>query len=479
MALTGIALLALACCSSGVVRRPGIGVQAVARPVTRVSTRPNLLIFVVDDQRNSDTLSFMPKTSHWFISQGKNFTHAYDTDPLCCPARATMFSGAYDHNNNVHINLDSALLNQDSTVQHRLHAAGYSTAIVGKFLNAWPLANNPPNFDLWATIEGAINDPAGAEYTNPDMNVNGVIHHTTGYSTTLVGNYAVSYLKQLAANPGKPWLMFVDTPAPHYPWPAEPKYANLPVPPWPGNPAVAETDRSDKPPWVQSKHFTLAQAQEVHQGQLRALRSVDDMVDRVMTTVQQLKQTNTLALYLSDNGYLWAEHGLGGDYGTAAQKRYPYLPSVALPFLLRWPGHVPAGITDTRLVANADIAPTLYQAAGVTPDPKYPLDGRSLLGSSARKRLLLEYWLDSADPTVPSWASDLTPTYQYIEWYSGSNDATLTTFREYYDLTKDPWELSNLLGDHNPANDPNVAALSAQLRSDRGCRGNTGPGSCP
>jgi hypothetical protein len=78
---------------------------------------------------------------------------------------------------------------------------------------------------------------------------------------------------------------------------------------------------------------------------------------------------------------------------------------------------------------------------------------------------------------IPTWASLRTQTWQYIEYYEDDN-RTLK-FREYYDLTTDPWELENLLVDTNPANDPDVAALSAQLKQASTCVGTTGPNPCP
>ena len=94
--------------------------------------------------------------------------------------------------------------------------------------------------------------------------------------------------------------------------------------------------------------------------------------------------------YLSDNGYSWGEHRHVGKF-------VPYTESIRVPFLVRWPGRLPAGTVDDRLVATVDIAPTVLQAAGIAPDPGDPLDGRSLLDGRRRGRLLAEYWRDQAN----------------------------------------------------------------------------------
>jgi arylsulfatase A-like enzyme len=231
---------------------------------------------------------------------------------------------------------------------------------------------------------------------------------------------------------------------------------------WSGNPSIFEGDRSDKPPFVASSDHTFAKARIVRAGQLRTLMSVDDMVAGVFRTLGRLgERRNTLAIYTSDNGFLWADHGLAG-------KRFPYTASVQVPFLVRWPGHVAAGATSGRLTGIVDIAPTVLAAAGVARDPtRPPLDGRSLLAPDRRNRLLLEYWRERGHEP-PTWASLRTKRYQYVEYYGRSGRRT---FREYYKLVRDPWQLRNLLHDGNPRNNPNLRSLRDRLARDRRCAG--------
>jgi arylsulfatase A-like enzyme len=70
---------------------------------------------------------------------------------------------------------------------------------------------------------------------------------------------------------------------------------------------------------------------------------------------------------------------------------------------------------------------------------------------------------------VPTWASIRTNSFQYIEDYNRAG--TKVRFREYYDLKTDPWQLTNLLADGNPSNDPDVKALSRRLAQERTCAG--------
>jgi len=410
-------------------------------------SRPNILIIVTDDQRTDGTMTAMPKTEAWFKDGGTWFPNGSVTTPLCCPARASIFSGRFAHNHGVHTNSDLAgvqAFDQAHTMQAYLHAAGYRTGIAGKFLNTWPSSQAPSSFDRWAITEA----------------------YSTGatYNTVRLGDLATSYLDGWSATDDEaPWFLYLAPKAPHSPFTPQAQYAQSSVPPWPGNPAQFEADRSDKPPWVQSSSTTATAIEDLRVKQLRTLYSVDDLVDRVMSHLAEIGEENTIAFFLSDNGYFWGEHGIAGT------KRLPYLDSPRVPFGMRWPGHVAAGAIDPRMAANIDVAPTALEAAGLASPPEAPMDGVSLLTGAPRQRLLLEYYRSPDALKWPNWSSTLTPTYQYIEWYE--DDLRTVSFREYYDLTNDPWQLSNLLGDADPGNDPDVGALSTVLAQDRTCAG--------
>ena len=199
------------------------------------------------------------------------------------------------------------------------------------------------------------------------------------------------------------------------------------------------------------------------------LKSVDDMTRRVLRV---LKKTNekedTLVIFISDNGYAWAEHGLVGKF-------IPYTEAVQVPLMLQWPGHIPPGSIDDRLVANVDIAPTVLDAVGITPDGP-EMDGRSLLDESwQRDRLLLEY-KKHPYAEAPDWASTRTKEYQYIEYYNGDD----IVFKEYYNLEVDPDQLRNLYQDEDTMNDPLPLPLEIELNGDRECVGTTNPlTACP
>jgi arylsulfatase A-like enzyme len=424
--------------------------------------RPNVLIIMTDDQR-AGTIKYMPRTRRWFKRAGTSFINAYSTTPLCCPSRTSIFTGRYAHNHGVKNNHLTDELEQKSTLQRYLKEAGYRTALFGKYLNSWAVTWDPPYFDAWATWSRG-----GGHYYNNQWNVRGRVKTIKKYSTDFIKRRAVRFLERAERDDRRPWLLYLTPVAPHRPFTPEPDYARARVPVWKSNPAVSERDKRDKPPYVQQKRVRLKRVEQIRRQQLRTLMSVDELVGRVFGLLKrQNEKRRTVAFFLSDNGYLWGEHGLALNTG----KRPPYVPSVRIPMVVRWPGRVGASKTTRRLVANIDVAPTVLDAANVEPSSRWPLDGRSLLGGGARRRLLLEYWVDVG--RTPEWAATQTAAYQYIEYYE--EDGTTVAFREYYDLAGDRWELRNLLADRGDGNDPDVDELSERLDEDRGCEGSDCP----
>lgn len=433
-------------------------------PATRAIAQeppPNVLIILTDDQRPG-TLGVMPKTRRWFKRGGAFYPRAYATTPVCCPSRASILTGRYAHNHLVHTNQEAGELDPDTTIQRYLKDAGYRTAFLGKYMNAWPLLEPPPHFDQWALM-------APARHRDATFNINGNIRTVRRYSTDFIARRASRMIHELEAT-GDPWFVLVSPFAPHGPFQPSKKYRRAKVPPFRPNPSMLERDRSDKPPYVRERKQPLRNAKRIRRQQLRMLMSVDDLVGELRRALGRIEARNdTLAFYLSDHGYLWSDHGLKG-------KNHVYTESIRLPLLARWPGRIPKGSVDRRIATNVDVPATILAAAGI-PDPDPPLDGRSLLAPDARTRLFTEAWPENH---IPHWASLRTDAYHYIEYRDAETGETI--FREYYDLVNDPWELRNLLGDADPTNDPPqvlLAQLSLQLGRDASCQGTSGPSACP
>jgi arylsulfatase A-like enzyme len=446
--------------------------EGAAQPADALPPLPNVVIIVTDDQREG--LEVMPKTQRLLGEKGVTFENAFATTPLCCPARASIMTGRYSHNTDVHTEADAAKLDQETTLQHYLQKAGYRTALFGKYLNSWRVKDEPPYFDEWAFF-----NRSKSSYLHGKWNVDGDVKRIHRYSTTYLRRKATRFVEERDETaPTQPWFMYLAPSAPHRPFIPQERYRKAKVGRWQRNPAILEADRSDKPNYVQIQDIPLTVGRKTRAGQFRTLMSIDDMVAAVVRKLRDAGELGeTFIFYISDNGLMWGEHGL-------RRKAVPYMPSVHIPFLMRVPGTGVATV-DQRLVGNIDIAPTVMEATGLQATAA-PMDGRSLLDEFARERILMEYF-DEKTPEgrsrfdAPSWASLQTRVYQYTEYYSPTDHATLQ-FRELYDLHADPYQLVNLLGDADSGNDPpplEVQSLSVQLARDRLCSGIEGPRACP
>ncbi|MDR7274142.1 sulfatase-like hydrolase/transferase [Catenuloplanes atrovinosus] len=432
----------------------GLTMLTAAPAVTAAPvTRPNVLLVVLDDAGIGQT-EVMRHTRAWLGRTGREFTHAVATTPSCCPSRSSILSGRYVHNTGVTQQDRIGVYDHDRTLQRELKRAGYATAAAGKLFNGWELAKKPPHIDHWALQHGG--------YVKAHFNVGGTDVYPA-YSTTFTGRQVTGYIDRFEReNDRRPWFIYAGFVAPHSPYTPEPKYADAPLS-WRTNPAGRERDRADKPAYVRRFRFSAEEGARTAVAQMRTLLSVDDQLEAIRRRLAATGELDdTVVVLLSDNGKSLGEHGLPSKF-------VPYQGSIRVPLLLWWPGRVPAG-RDTRLAPLIDVVPTVLELAGLAPG--YRVDGRSLLTGARRDRVLLEYWHDAVNGSYPTWASTYAPgRYQYVEYQEGPR-----VVREYYDLHRDPWQLTNLLGDRGTAGDPDVGPLSATLARDRTC---VGAGDCP
>ena len=442
------------------------GAQTAAPP----GSRPNVMVVLMDDMRGGeDSMVAMPNVIRWMRQGGTEFPEGYVNTPLCCPERATIWSGRYMHNHGVVDNHSGAKLDTAWILPRYLREAGYTTALAGKFITDWQASDDPPQFDRWALFRGG--------YFDARFNVDGQTvraHH----SSEFVVDQAIEFLGAFEADDGRPWFLQVAPHAPHESttgtWDVPAPYDSMVIPAWEPSPAVSEntTDaKADKPKWIRSRQQPMEKSRTKHDGAMRTLLHFDAEFDRLMRALEANGELDgTLVIFTSDNGYSWGERGM-------TSKGVPYTESVKVPFFVRWPRIFAAGAVDYRPVSGVDIMPTIFDATGISPpNLRYPLDGRSFLPARpGRAEILLEWHYGHLG--IPTWASMRTPEWQYIEWFD--DDGSTRTFREYYNLIDDPWQLENLLADTDPSNDPDVATLSARLAEARRCAGSGPPGGCP
>jgi N-acetylglucosamine-6-sulfatase len=444
-------------------------VAGAAQAAALAETRPNIFVYNLDDLRDAfpgaiDPMQFMPKARAW-MTTGRRYTQTFVADPSCCPSRSSLMTGRYPHNNGVRDQQDGPLFDGPHSMACYLRDAGYATYIDGKFLTTWPKTSLPPCFTHSTVMWGGYRDVA--------TKVDGVSRKSTGYSTTHLGIRGREYITS-ALSGTAPFLLYETPQAPHWVDITNPDgttsklavpdtaYASANVGTCSG---VPEADRSDKPAYVRTMNYTTAQGQAMCQSQLRAIMSADD---QFAATMQLLSDRgvldNTLVILTSDNGYMWGEHGRW-------EKFVPYEPSLRVPLIVRWPGHITAGTDTTRIVSYLDLLPTMLQAAGIALPSSPPLEGESLLEATRRTVMYSEYYVDTANPKIPSWRMVRTPTAKYIQTYNTSGGVIA---REYYNLSADPAENTNLLGDSSTSNDPpaaTITSLTNQLNAFATCTG--------
>lgn len=397
---------------------------ALAVLAPAAEARPNVLLIVTDDQRATGTMKIMPKTRRVFGRRGTRFTQAHATTPWCCPSRASIFSGLYAHNHGIDTN-DGRGFDDTQTWQRRLHDEGYVTGIVGKYLNG-VRTNVAPHFDYRREIR--FDDPHEPE---------------------LIGDHAEDFLNHAEHVDDRRWALTLTPSSPHGPFTVEPK-APCEAGPFNPTPSYGEADLSDKHPEVSAEAERVESVEKIHRGQLCELQATDEMIGRVVRILRRLDEhRNTLAIFMSDNGYLWGEH-------RVFHKTWPYRESTQIPLYMRWPGKIARRTRDRRLVANIDVAPTIYHATGIAPG--YPVDGRSLLSDHARSELLIEL-PEGGDHMPVAWSGLLTPDSLYVEWAGG--------FVESYGAD-DPWQME--------ASNEVKPARAARLATARGC---SGTATCP
>ena len=405
--------------------------------------RPNILVVLTDDQPLV-TEAATPRIASWFADGGTTFTNAYMTDPLCCPSRASILSGQYPHNHGVKGNQDhqgKQGFDHQRSLQAELGGADYRTGYVGKYQIE---SKSAPGFDSYAVTRGYSDRP-----TFTRRGRRGPIAYSPRFVFRRAGRLAARWSPE-------PWMIFVSTHTPHEPNEAESRHRHEKFP-WDRPPNI-HAAAEGKPDYVADSRTDPKRGAQLRQRQLRSLRTVDAGFVRLTRRLEELGQLeSTLVIFLSDNGMLWGQHGLTG-------KIVPYQESVRVPMYMRGPG-VP-NRESNRLVANIDIAPTIYATAGVT--PSYTVDGRHLLTGPRRQELLLEHLLDRFGAgggmglrNMPAWASLVTESEQYISYSTGEE--------ELYDLESDPFQLTNL------APETDLSARREALDAVRLCAGSECP----
>lgn len=475
-----------------------IAAPAAVPPVP--AAPPNIIVIMSDDHAWQAISAYgdkreLIKTPHIdrLAHEGMRFDRYLVTNPLCGPSRACILTGTYNHINGFTNNTTSVFDGTQPTFPQLLHAAGYQTAMIGK----WHLESAPTGFDFWQIL------PGQGVYYNPPMIRNGQTIQQHGYVTDIITDLSLDWLAQ--RDPSKPFLLLCWHKAPHREW--EPALRHLAAD---GDrhydePPTLFDDYSGRGPAEHQQDMTIAhtltasdlkltprrrgfdagqqKAWDAYYGPRNAafaaahlssdalvrwkyqrymhdylgcIRAVDESVGRVLDYLDRTGlASNTIVVYTSDQGFYLGEHGW-------FDKRWIFEESARTPLLVRWPGVTAPGSTTAALATNVDLAETFLEAAH-QPVPSR-MQGASLLpllrGSVPadwRRAVYFEYYEYPAWHRVQPHEGVITDRYKFVRYFGPNPPGD-----ELFDRATDPLELRSVAGD--AAHAPIQAELESELR---------------
>ena len=443
--------------------------EAPAKKGKKAPETPNILFISTDDQSPRTVIpEAMPNLFNRLMPRGTTFTDYIVTTPLCCPSRATILTGQYGHNNGVLRNFYPDLKQQQNVLPAWLQRAGYNTAHVGKFLNAYEsnaggASAVAPGWDLWFT------ELEKRRYYNWKASKNGKVRHygtnDDDHVTRVTSDFAVRWTKRLARKKD-PFYMQVDFYAPHTSTGRDTRCSTGAVPEpedegrfdfytMPHPPNYNEEDVSDKPASVRDRtEVTPEEALNIERRfrcTLESVYGVDRGIGRLMDTLKQRRELDdTVIVFTSDNGFFYGEHRIPKG------KPSPYEENLHMPLTI----YVPPKFRDRAELlpatnaptANIDIAPTFLDLAETDPCRTKRvcrvMDGRSLMplmdGSGAwpNPRAI---GVELDDCHYRGVRYERSVYFQYAG-ETETGECTAPQGFELYDLDEDPYQLDNLSG---------------------------------
>lgn len=274
---------------------------------------PDIIVVMTDDQRVG-TERAMEHVSEFFSRGGVRYPQAQVPTNLCCPARAAFLTGTYAHTSGVWENSGTfggyqAFAPHESTaLPVALSAAGYRTALFGKYLNHFNAATEPdyvpPGWDAFHVPSPEDRDGG---YDTPIRDL------PLGYTTDVLGQGAADFIG--ASDPDQPLFVMYSPFAPHFPYDPGPYAGRLTERARLAherfgrfrNPSFNEQDVTDKPAWVRAtKRMRPRALSGLVRAQAESLIGVDANFRRIIASQAEHRDLdNTLVVYLSDNGYAW------------------------------------------------------------------------------------------------------------------------------------------------------------------------------
>ncbi len=468
-----------------------------ARAGSTDAKRPNIVLIFSDDHAFQAISAYgdlrqliQTPNIDQIAKQGVRFDRCLVPNSICGPSRASVLTGKYSHLNGFYNNSNSRFDGSQTTFPKLLQAAGYQTALIGK----WHLVSDPTGFDEWHIL------PGQGVYYNPPMIHNGKRVKHEGYTTDLITDFSVDWLKQ--RDKTRPFLLMTQHKAPHRDWQPALRHLGHDQDRIYPEPATLFDDYAGRSKAERDQQMTIATTmndadlkltppkglspeqlkewnayyeprnaayraakpegkdlvrwkyQRYMHDYLGTLKAVDESVGRVLKTLDdEGLAENTIVVYTSDQGFFLGEHGW-------FDKRWIFEESLRTPLLVRWPNVAKAGTTNRDIVSVIDFAETFLDAAGL-PVPE-EMQGRSLVpilkGETPkdwRTSFYYEYY-EYPDPhRVRPHYGVVTDRHKLVRFHATDVDEW-----ELFDLQTDPQELLSIY------NEPSQAKTVADLKQE-------------
>ncbi|MFI3206473.1 MAG: sulfatase [Clostridia bacterium] len=462
--------------------------------------QPNIIFIMTDDHAAHAMSCYGSKINTTpnmdkIANEGIRFDNCFCTNSICAPSRAVILTGKHSHLNGV-LTLADDIDNSQEMFPKILQKVGYQTAMIGKWHLGMGEKSDPTGFDYYCVLHDQ------GLYFDPIMREQGVDKVFNGYTTDIIGDMSIDFIKNRDKN--KPFMLMCHHKAPHRPWEPSEKYKDMYKDvdmPLPENfyddysnraKAAKEAELTverdftyidlkievpegkqlrDKIPYPEDlKNFTLTpmetgvplsfssyeelkafKYQRYIKDYLRCVACVDDNIGNLLDCLDEENiAEDTMVIYTSDQGFFLGDHGW-------YDKRFMYEESLRMPFVVKYPKAIKAGTVNDKMILNLDFAKTFLDYAGA--EIPEDMQGQSLReifenenAEEIRTSMYYRYWMHLAHHNICSHYGVRTKDYKLIYYYgealgkTGAIDIPKTPEWELFDLNKDPHEMNNVYG---------------------------------
>ncbi|KAL1988641.1 hypothetical protein VTN96DRAFT_8341 [Rasamsonia emersonii] len=459
--------------------------------------RPNIVFILTDDQDlQLDSLSYMPLTTKHLKKGGTFYKNHFVPTAICCPARVSLWTGRFAHNTNV-TDVSPPYGGYPKFVERGfnsnflpvwLQSAGYQTYYVGKLFNAHTVDNYNAPYVAGFNGSDFLLDPYTYSYLNAtyQRNHDPPVSYEGRHTVDVTTEKALGFLDDAIATQ-QPFFLGIAPVAPHSnvdpsfktseksiikmtePIPADRHkhlFQDVKVP-------RTEHFNPDTPSgvnWIsrlpKQNRSNVDYNDHFYRSRLRALQGVDELVDKVVTRLADAGiLDNTYIIYTSDNGYHIGQHRLQPG------KECGFEEDIRVPLFIRGPG-VAADYTEETVTTHIDLAPTVFQIAGIKQREDFdgvpvPLTRNSR--ATRHEHANVEFWGIALPEGEYNYLGPDNPpiitnnTYKGLRIHGSGYDLYYSVWcsgeHELYDLTIDPYELDNIYPTSDIDGDDKVTIL--------------------